>query len=1139
MKSKKMFLIAGILFSTLATPIVGVFAYFNLTKASTNITIDKDLNSDIIKITSFDDLIKYAKNETFNNKGEVDSSIEDNSPNRKTLQLQNDIVITNSLTITSDCNLDLNGHILYLNGYDITYNHKFYGTIQLYSSVANGIIIPEQVEYINDGYQDVTDAKEGKFIIYTPNAILTTNKNITCKVLNNYEGSSLSEEEKTLSNYINVIESSSLYTCYDAYNLISEKLLNYTDIRPSKTNLDELKVDSSTIVQNDNQYTFSSSLFIPTRVNNETSYCDYESSSHACSFVFSDLDLPFTYYNYEGISISYTSSNQDILSNYGKIVSLPTTEKDVTLEATISINEEEVATSSFLLHVVNPSSSSDMVKVSKTMFYERIKNHFNSEEGQKQYRFDKEIILPTKIGDNTTLSYLPYSKSSASGAVTIFDGDSTTYKSLGTSSLTEMDNGLVNFAPSSELAALEITITNGSSKEVFYIKCASENNSISNESTLAKNLLNEWYGGTITLEKTEDATTKKVNYSTVQLYSLKDIDTSSYPGITSLRYEIVNDGNSLYQISDIESSDRKLLSVVDGKTPENYVQDVKLACIFTINGKTTNIHLNVKVKTAGDETINAFMPYYYYYDEYLKNNYNNYISNTFELPFAYSSSGPIVVLDVVTIPSDYDASSEDEDAKTISKDYINKEEGITLKLYYNGSVQNTFVRPTDGSSYTDLLDSYLKTNNVTLKQILSYGDAKWIYSLNIEDISNKNKSLALIYSYKSNANTSNWTTYCEGTSTAQILTTFTLAGVLHFGNDVTNETFYKWIYDNYNTNDYTYAVGDYTKAASDTSNGKYVLIDWLNQDISIDATTDSVISSISDFTGIQYLTGCTSLNLTGLITDEDSAIKLAREIAKMSNLETLNLKNCTGFSEGFNTSTNTADDNDSISRFVNLKNLSYLNLEGCNIYEFDFLDQMTWLTEVHIANQQVSSNTSLATFYGSTGITNYWVFGDLTSAGVSVYNTYQGTGEVLFEESTTTNDYTRLNNGVVYQGQLKEGKDISSLYSSFSTTPDDYLLAKYYNSNKVTKQKITWSYVEYLLTSDKEIDTTKTYYTREYNSSTSSYVYTEVSSPDVENIGLYYEKYDQYNAKAFQVTYTFTVGGSNINLTVKFDVIRY
>lgn len=1136
MKTKKIFLIAGLSIAALATPIVGVFAYFNLTKASTSITINKDLNSDVINITSFDDLIKYAKNETYNYNSEVDSSITDTSANRKTLQLQNDIVLTNSLIITADVNLDLNGKTLYLNGYSLNYNHKFYGTFQLYSSVENAIIIPEQVELVNDTYQDIKDGNEGQIVIYTPNAVVTTNKNITCKVLNNYTDSTASVETKDLTSYIKVVESSSLATCYDAYNLISEKLLNYTDTRPDKVSLDQLKVDSSTITQTDNKYTFASSLFIPTRTTGETSYCDYESSSHACSFVFSDLDLPFTYYNYEGVSISYASSDTSVLSNYGKIVSLPSTSKDVTLTATISINGEEVSTSAFLLHVVNSSSSSEMIKVSKTMVYERIKNHYNDEK--KLYNFNREIILPSKIGDNTTITYVPYTKTTSSDGKTIFDGDDTKYKSLGSSSVTETQDDMVNFSPTTELGALEVTIKNGETTSTFYIKCSSENDGITTESSIAKNLLNEWYGGTITLEKTEDASTHKSNYDTKELYALEDINTTTYPGITSLKYEIINDSHGLYQLTDISSSNRKLLSVVDGQTPENYVQESILSCVFVINGRTVNIHLNIKVKTAGDETINAFMPYYYYYDEYVKNNYNNYISTSFELPFAYSSSGPIVVFDIATIPDSYNEYSENTDDKIISIDYINKSSGITLKLYYNGQVQYTFTRPTDGSSYTTLLDSYLSTNNLTLANILSYGDAKWIFSINIADVSNSNTSLALIYNYKSNSNTQNWITYCEGTTAAQILTKFTLAGVLHYGSDVTNETFYKWIYDNYSSSDETYTTGDYTKSTSDASTGKYVLIDWLSQDVTIDATSDSVISSITDFTGIQYLKGTTYLDLTGLITDSDTAVSLAREIAKMSNLQTLILKNCTGFTEGFNTSTNTANDNDSISRFVNLKNLSTLNLEGCNIYEFDFLDQMTWLSEVYIANQQVSSDSSLSTFYGSTGITNYWVFSDLSSYGVSLYNTKAGSGDALFSEQKTINDYTRLKNGIVYQSQLKQGVDITKLYSSFSTTATDYLLAQSYNSTSVTNAKIEWSYIEYLLTSDSEIDSSKTYYTREFSSSDNKYIYTAVSNPTLDDIGLYYEKYDKTTAEGFQVTYTFTLGSINVNLTVKFDVTR-
>ena len=1134
---KKIIILLSIL-SIILIVSVSAFAYFNLTTSSNDLAITKDLNSDTIEIESFDSLITYAKNETYNNKDES-STISDTSANRKALKLKNDIVLYNDLYITADVNLDLAGYTLYLNGYRLIYNNKFYGTFQIYSSKSGSYIIPEQVIVTtNDDtltYTDRTEALEGYIEIYTPNAVVTTNSNITCKVLNNYTDSTKSEETKTLSNYIKVINSSNLYLAYDAYKLVSEKLLNYTDERLDNIDLTTLST-SSNITSTDNIYTINCKLYIPTRSINSTSYCAYSNTEHACAYVTETLDLPFAYYNYSNVSIEYESSNTDIVSNLG-IVTIPSKEEDVTLTINIKLDDSVIATSSVVLHVVNTTDAESSNKLALTFAYEAIKKYYNTESNL--YRFDHDLILPKKIA-SSTITYTPYVKSTDSDASTIFDGDTDTYKaSSSTSSIKDVDgddsSNYVLLSPNSSLKALQINVkTNDSDTTSItkYAKAACIDTVISNESTLAKNLLNEWYGGKITINKTDD------NYSTQELYSLADIDTSTYPNITSLHYKLTNDSNKLYTVEDATDTVSGLLSVTSGKNPENYIQDVLLTCVFVINGKDISIDLSIEVTNGSDETISSFMPYYYYYNDYVKNNSNNYFDSNVEIPLSYSTTGPVVLFDFVTLDSSYEDPGE-ETGTTYDSSVINQSSALRVKLYYN---KNSYLldEPSKGSSYKDIFDKYLTDNNLTLKDILSYGDAKWIIVYNVSYVSNSNTSMGLIYNYKMKL-TDSWTTYCYSTTTKQYLTTFTLAGVLHYGTEIKNETFYKWIYDSFNTNvssDTTYTLGDYTKAVNyalgtSSAEGKYILVDWLSQNVSLDVTSDSTLANVTDFSGIKYLAGCHTINLTGKLTNESSAISICQEIAELSNLETLILKNCTGVTDGFDTSTYTANDNDSISRFSALKNLTNLDVQGCNIYTFDFLDSMNWLSEVHIENQTVDSNSTLSIFYGSNGLTNYSVFGDLTLSGVSVYNTTSGTGEVLFEESKTINDYTRLKNGVLYQSQLKNGVAISNLYSSFSTTASDYLLAQSYNSYTVYNASITWSFVEYEKTSDTTVDTTKTYYTR------SGSTYTQVTSPKVEDISLYYEKYTDTTAKCFQVTYSFTLNSQSISFSVKFSVERY
>jgi len=990
---------------------------------------------------------------------------------------------------------------------------------------------------------DVVDGSDGFIIINTPNAVITQNSNINVVRLG-------STTPLTFTSFVKVLENDPLYIGYETLYKIADSLVDVTDIRPSKLRLDTLS-SSNKITHNDPTYTFDSSLFIPTRSINDESICQFSNDIHACSFVYKDIDLITNYLNYSNVRIEYVSNKPNVLSNFGK-VSVPSLSEDVTLTANVYFNENLIATSNFNIHVIN-SESDAVLDMAKTLFYQRIQNHYNLEDNV--YQFDRELIVPISIA-NATFTYVPYKESNADDAVVLFNDSQTKYLSLGTSAITEYTDSLYSFAPTSETKALGVTITRGNSSETFYIKCQSENLIVNNESSIARDIINEWYGGSIVLNKTDSDNNI---YESKELFSFDDIDTTKYPSVTNISYELINDTHSLYQLTDVPNSNRKILSVINGKVPEAYVQEVVLSCVFTIDSKTIYLQIQVRVKLAQGDTANSFLPYYTYYDEYIKGTYNNYASKTFELPFAYSQTGPIICYDFAILPDNYDKL----DDKTLTDINPLVSNAFVVKLYYNGQVRNTLIY-TQNKHYYETLDEILggtaSSIQNNLQTILSYGDAKWIFELSLENAPDNNVNLAMIYNYKLDYTQAGWITYCSNNTSEQLITKLTVAGILHYGTDIVSEVFYKWIYDNFTTitdetgNKLTYTIGDYDLAKTDSSTGKFIIADWLTQNISIDASEDETIASITDFTGLKYLVGTKYLKLTnssgqGLITDPTMSISIAREISKMKNLETLILTNCTGFTDGKDVSSSENHDNDSISRFVNLKNLKVLNLEGCNVIMFDFMDQMSWLSEVHIANQVIYSNNNYNNFFGNTGISNYWVFGDLTDAGVSVYTTYQGTKEILFEEQKVTNDYTRLKNGPVYQSKLATNKKISLLYETFSTDPDEYHLLTTYSfisgsgTLTVDKSSRTLKYepVLYKLTSDTQLDSEKTYYIKDNTTQTG---YKAVSSPTIEDIGIYYESVDEYHATQFQVVYNFELtssqgGNVEVNIVVKFNVERY
>lgn len=1123
MKKKKLIIFILSIFLIISTGI-SALAYFVINSNTYVVDIDKDLNNDLIEVNTMADLLLYARDTTYNNSSEKG----DTTTNRKTFILNDDIIFTRNLTISSNVNLDLNGHKIYLNGHNLTFMSYYYGTFGLYSNSQFGYIIPSEIVVDEDNISIKENGTNGRVIIYTKNELVLDYNNI--KVTNP------DLTELNINTYIKKVEESVIIDSYNALLLVRDSLQDYTSKFIQEKNLDE--IDNYITYLNDSSVaSFDSSLFIPKKVISNKSFCSYCDGSIGCAFVYRDLILPYSLYNDSRYRIKYESSDTSIISEAGKYT-CPDSETDVTFTAKVYFEDELVAESSFLLHVLNLDTD-DSIKFAKTIFFSRIQEHYNEEDDV--YVLNKEILLPRIISD-VTYSYVPYKESNRSTAIPLFDNDATTYESLGTSNVKPYTDVLMNFQPTSETSAMGITLTYGSYSETFYIHLKSENIIISNATSVARDIINDWYGGSIKIRKVDELNNI---YDSISLKNLNDLDTTKYTGVTNITYELINDTHNLYQIS---SDSNQILSVRSQAIPEAYVQDVMLSTTITIEDSAINIQIPIKVEISQSEMANSFLPYYTYYDELVKNTYNNYVTTSFTLPLSYSNTGPVVVFDFVEVPLNY----ESLDDKTFSSINPSITDIYNVNLYYNGQVQTT-LSFNQGVSFTNAFDAYLGNDKETkLREILAYGDAKWIFDIKVSNMANKNLNIGLIYNYKMTYLANDFLVYKKNDTTEQILTKYVEAGILHYGTDVYDEVFYKWIYDNFtiltdsSNNRLVYTIGDYNKAIINPNDGKFVLTDWLNQNVPLDAKTDSVVSTIQNFTGIRFLTGTKYLCLTksdgtGLITNANDAIYVAREIAQMKSLETLILENCTGFTDGFNPSDSNSDDNDSISRFVFLRNLDILNLTGCNVYLFDFLDQMTWLNEVYIANQQVSNNTNYANFYGNTGISNYYVFADLTDNGVKVYNTTQGSGYILFQNQKNTNDYTRLRYGLIYQSSLANGEDITSLYETFSTNPDDYMLYTTYTNGNVSINKssrtLTFGYVEYGLTSDTTIDLNKNYYQKDDNETSGFRV---VENPVEADIETYYEHYTNTTSKAFTLTYSFSLtDDTSVKLVVKFNVKRY
>ena len=176
--SKKKILIRSMIISLFLLCGICAYAYFNKIIDNThNMSSDLNENSIIVvnNATEFYAAVKYydeTANDKYNSNGVI-------STKRKTIELAADITFYNDVLVTADCHINLNGHTIDLNGYNLTFKHQFEGVFEVYSNPLN--ILDEDENIISTGaiVDSLTDStKNGKIIVDTPNAGVIFNEEI-------------------------------------------------------------------------------------------------------------------------------------------------------------------------------------------------------------------------------------------------------------------------------------------------------------------------------------------------------------------------------------------------------------------------------------------------------------------------------------------------------------------------------------------------------------------------------------------------------------------------------------------------------------------------------------------------------------------------------------------------------------------------------------------------------------------------------------------------------------------------------------------------------------------------------------------------------------------------------------------------
>ena len=1001
-------------------------------------------------------------------------SFNDNRPvtaaaERLMLKFVFDVTLQNDITLRADCHIDLNGKTLYLAGHSLAISHTYRGT----ASIKNGTVV---VNAQKEG-DNLLQTQQGKVYFDTPYAQDETN--VTFKQLIAAEGDESAKTEADLtdltdqtSGYANLSDNE-VVKAYNALRLIAHRLVNSSDVIPSI---------SYSYLESKTDAIFDSSIFSSTKT------CSASNADEACVFVFDDLDLPNHILAYDGMTVEYLSSDETIVDSQGRVTSGTDGIKTAKLTATVNQNGAE-ASCEFTLHVVRNTDENQLVVAGKSMVGAHMAQYFD--ETQSKYLLKRSLQLPTKFttgGTTIQVDYKTYKDKNCTDEVE--------------DTITSVTDSVCNLEPTAAVQHVRATIVAGSVSETLdFDVLASDAGLVRTQSSYAQDFVVENYGGQIKLTVTPDSKDKDVpEFTTQTIYTPKT--GNAHSSITSIEYSVINDTNGLYELLDCTSaltvdSQNGTLKVVTGKNPLNFVQTVQLNCLFVFeDGTTADIQVPIKCESDTGDNVSGFLAYYNFYDQMFFATTGCYTVKTFTMPFATGDlSSDYVVC--------YDMLQYDQDGTTI----WNGVKGIKVSLYYGGVDHPLFDSsllqtetgvdvPSNG--YVAALNAYLASVDAdvskAIKQIIAQGDSKWVFEITTaagsDSLPKENQNFEFVYNYRLLGGSDFYV--WSDSSSAPITTSFVLPGILTYDASASATDVDSGVITDKNM--YDYLGKTFGGDTFDTVN--VVLTDWLKQNLPV-ISTENGLANVTDFNGLQYLTGTTKVDLSGVDLSANYVATMDY-ISMMAAVEELNLSNCKLSGGSYASAASPVDEN--LAKLAKLKNLKTIYLHNAsnsnsnanNIYSFEFLSGISTLNRAYVANN-LSPSTVDGVFYGSEGLVNMEYFNDLSDSGVSVYNQFSGSAHTLFTEAVGMNDFKILK-GIEYQRKLKEGADISVVYAPFqNASVDDFGLATSYDTGgRVTNQSLSWGY----------------------------------------------DGDDATTATQFYVRYGFTLGGTTITVKVNFGVVR-
>lgn len=1042
-----------------------VFAYNYIKDLGQKIIANTDITTEkVIEVSSYTSLIENGTDSNYNNYDKVSESA-----TRTILKLTDNITLTNNVALTKDIHLDLNGQKLDLNNYNLTFKHGYAGCFNLYNGT------------IERGVNGL-----GNIVIDLPYAGFKSNDLI---VTSNSVASAVED-------VVTVLNLDSKYTQYSALYVIANAISSDLNERPEFKTYSEV-ADIPTLT---------SDLFITKKT------CGYNTNiSEACSFVYQDLDLPNHYLSTD-IEVVYTSSDVDIIDNYGKITK--TKYGEVSFTVTIKRNGWEDISCIFNLHVVDISNSAiqDKVGIALIKFY--LSKYYVGESlvireqevlSDYYYRLNHAIVLPaTALGGNITFTYSTTNiKDEANNSIIYREN--------------EADNAYI-FEPGLNDYHLVITINNDSTSLNMY------STYVGLEETIAYYIANNLYGGSIIYDKASSSK-RLVSITDIMnaaendaLYDLQEY-IKSYD-ITEIKYTLSDEVAAHYKLDNNE------LTLQNGAIPND--KESSIIMTFTFGTTEFSIELYVEYLDSNGTTLSSYLTYYSIYNASVPSE----LETSFKLPLATNNIAPYTCYDVASYTTE--RVGIDETAYTKVTTTFSKPVNLRVALWYDDAEKLVFTYDTNSpTSFTNTLDQHLTNASLTLQDLASKtgdNEAYYLFSIDAQQSLNENTKLVIIYNYKFESSATSWSRYqhINDDLTDNNTTYLNVLGGLFYNTNGQNSSgialdyavkdanFFVWIYNKFRPD--TSGYSDINAATSD----RIIPMDWLGQ-AAVITKEDTALSGVNDFNGIKYLTSVTEANLSGGRVSDN----VLNGISEMKSLNKLILSDCS------------LKDISSLSKLANQNTLKILDVSNNDIQYFDNLTLISSLEKVYVYNNNKSD-----TYYGSKGICNYQAFADLMRNGCSVYNDVSNNVPVLYAESNTLDDYRRLKE-IAYQEKLKLGSSIKVLYANFKelgTTINGVSGDNRPGNNPFglqTAGELSWGYQGDAIEGSKYIQAVVTagsnitkgmYY--EFNNGAYS-ITTDTVFIRGKN---YYQLVTDVNAEYFYVTLTYTTGQK---LTVKYYVDRF